>query len=138
MFPSWKLLAQAQDCRRAGRRHSTEEKEGGFHGEGRRPAKPLSGGGRLDGCACPRVRREHSLIALVGTCPLTATAHPPMLTNTSLPANRHRPLLGHMLNGVGPMGSQARLQGILSPYSWREKDGNQCPQLCVTPLSPQQ
>lgn len=114
MFPSWKLLAQAQDCRRAGRRHSTEEKEGGFHGEGRRPAKPLFGGGRLGGCACPAVSREHSQLYW-GPAPLAATAHPPMLTNTSLPANRHRPLLGHMLNGVGPMGSQACLQGILSP-----------------------
>lgn len=39
----------------------------------------------------------------------------PMLTNTSLPANGHRPLLGHMLNGAGPVGSQACVQGILSP-----------------------
>ena len=88
--------------------------------------------------AVPVPEYAGALTALVGTCPLTATAHPPMLTNTSLPANRHRPLLGHMLNGVGPMGSQARLQGILSPYRWREKDGNQCPQLFVTPLRPQQ
>lgn len=46
---------------------------------------------------------------------LPHSAQPPVLTNTSLPANGHRPLLGHMVNGMGPMGSQTCLQGILSP-----------------------